>query len=101
MPNIRKGDAIISKCRNKKLASFICDVALDSAVFDYVEITPTDAAGYNAARNTEPDIRHQHTLVAELEFPQYTVWRYVGNRPETAFDNPIYFKKESQSNDPA
>jgi uncharacterized protein YijF (DUF1287 family) len=93
MPNILEGQYIVSKDRNRVLAKFCKSVDI-RAGNQYRWATP---ALTQSVYQAQPDDRVvepiNHTVEVDYHAGDIVVWRYVGDAPHTAFDDPSWFQK--------
>lgn len=93
MPNVREGQYIVAKDRSRVLARFRVSVDIRGRN-SYRWAAP---AFTSSIHRTESDDRAiepiSHEVKLDYHVDDIVIWRYVGDAPHAAFDNPAWFEK--------
>lgn len=93
MTDVLEGQYIVSKDRSRVLARFRKSVNIrygDQYRWATPAITQSVYQAQSSDRAVEPI---SHTVEVDYQAGDIVVWRYVGDAPHTAFDDPGWFQK--------
>ena len=92
--DVREGQYIVSKDRDRILARWKVDMSVRGNQIRWTTIT--EMASPLTTRSGDPNRKLppvEHEMVIDYQVPGITIWRYIGDAEQAAFDKTSWFEK--------
>lgn len=93
--NVREGQYIVSKDRDRVLAKWRVDMNLQHGNSMRWQTIAQVSTAMRISEGDRSDMLTpiEHEVVVDYEVPGIVIWRYTGDAPHVAFDKPQWFEK--------